>query len=386
MGNRTSVASGTAVVVQGFRARDGSNRASGGDLTLPDGKKLFIGSHWHGRARRRQRGRNEDARSRSQFTGACRAQYCVGARRGRRPAVGLPCARLSRQRTGRRHALPHGQPDLQGIWTNYTATPFEVPDESDTPELLCRATLDGTGRGTGRNASFLTDTTDRQLTKEKVARCRHPPNGRVPIMPWAEERRNYKLAHIQDDWVNFTPWERCITRGVAWRHLPGRLWLGLPDPAGARLRRDRLRDDPRGAHDPGGRASASRSELPLVERGSRGHWEGIHPGRGYHRLQTTRATSRRERGDPACSRDSAERGVTRRRATSRVSMRTRSITTSSSRIRRSSPLPGRSRCPYTASRMTSSSVRVSSRGTTPSRHTLSAGRARDRAAQGSTPR
>jgi hypothetical protein len=33
-------------------------------------------------------------------------------------------------------------------------------------------------------------------------------------MPWAEERRNYKLAHIQDDWVNFTPWERCITRGV----------------------------------------------------------------------------------------------------------------------------------------------------------------------------
>ena len=42
--NRTSVAVGTAVVVQGYRARDGSNRASGGDLTLPDGKKLFIGS------------------------------------------------------------------------------------------------------------------------------------------------------------------------------------------------------------------------------------------------------------------------------------------------------------------------------------------------------
>jgi hypothetical protein len=42
--NRNSVAPGTAVVVQGFRARDGSNRASGGDLTLPDGKKLFIGS------------------------------------------------------------------------------------------------------------------------------------------------------------------------------------------------------------------------------------------------------------------------------------------------------------------------------------------------------
>ena len=42
--NRNSVAVGTPVVVQGFRARDGSFRASGGDLTLPDGKKLFIGS------------------------------------------------------------------------------------------------------------------------------------------------------------------------------------------------------------------------------------------------------------------------------------------------------------------------------------------------------
>ena len=42
--NRESVAPGTSIVVQGFRARDGSNRASGGDVTLPDGKKLFIGS------------------------------------------------------------------------------------------------------------------------------------------------------------------------------------------------------------------------------------------------------------------------------------------------------------------------------------------------------
>jgi hypothetical protein len=33
-------------------------------------------------------------------------------------------------------------------------------------------------------------------------------------MAWAEEKRNYRLAHIQDDWVNFTAWERCITRGV----------------------------------------------------------------------------------------------------------------------------------------------------------------------------
>lgn len=42
--NKDSVAPGTVVIVQGFRARDGSNRASGGNVMLPDGKKLFIGS------------------------------------------------------------------------------------------------------------------------------------------------------------------------------------------------------------------------------------------------------------------------------------------------------------------------------------------------------
>ena len=40
--NKNSVPSGTAVIVEGFRARDGSNRANGGEVTLPDGKKLFL--------------------------------------------------------------------------------------------------------------------------------------------------------------------------------------------------------------------------------------------------------------------------------------------------------------------------------------------------------
>lgn len=104
-----------------------------------------------------------------------------------------------------------GQPDLQGIWTNYTSTPFEVPDESDKPDFYA-GDIDGTGRGTGPS-SFLTDTSDRKLAKARSLVV-EPSNGRVPIMPWAEEVRNYRLTHIQDDWVNFTPWERCITRGV----------------------------------------------------------------------------------------------------------------------------------------------------------------------------
>ena len=35
---------GTKIVVDGYQAKDGSKRANGRDLTLPDGTKLFLGS------------------------------------------------------------------------------------------------------------------------------------------------------------------------------------------------------------------------------------------------------------------------------------------------------------------------------------------------------
>ena len=42
--NKNSVPSGTQITVQGFRAKDGSNRANGRDATLANGQKLFLGS------------------------------------------------------------------------------------------------------------------------------------------------------------------------------------------------------------------------------------------------------------------------------------------------------------------------------------------------------
>jgi len=41
---KNSVPVGTQVVVDGFQAKDGSSKGSGRDLTLPDGRKLLIGS------------------------------------------------------------------------------------------------------------------------------------------------------------------------------------------------------------------------------------------------------------------------------------------------------------------------------------------------------
>jgi hypothetical protein len=38
-----SLAVGTEILVDGYRSRDGANRANGRDITLPDGRKLFLG-------------------------------------------------------------------------------------------------------------------------------------------------------------------------------------------------------------------------------------------------------------------------------------------------------------------------------------------------------
>jgi hypothetical protein len=41
---KQSLKAGQDIVVDGYQAKDGSRRANGRDLTLPDGKKLFLGS------------------------------------------------------------------------------------------------------------------------------------------------------------------------------------------------------------------------------------------------------------------------------------------------------------------------------------------------------
>jgi hypothetical protein len=43
--SRDSLKAGDVVVVEGFRARDGSNNASGGKVTFPDGRSVFTASN-----------------------------------------------------------------------------------------------------------------------------------------------------------------------------------------------------------------------------------------------------------------------------------------------------------------------------------------------------
>ena len=49
--SRDSLVAGTEIVVDGYQAKDGTNKANGRDLTFPDGQKLFMGSSGTGAPR-----------------------------------------------------------------------------------------------------------------------------------------------------------------------------------------------------------------------------------------------------------------------------------------------------------------------------------------------
>jgi len=42
--NKNSLLPGTEILVEGYQAKDGSNKANGSIITFTDGKKLFVGS------------------------------------------------------------------------------------------------------------------------------------------------------------------------------------------------------------------------------------------------------------------------------------------------------------------------------------------------------
>ena len=123
---------------------------------------------------------------------------------------------------------PDGQPDLQGIWTNATLTPFERPaalegkatlTEEEAAAIESRASAnraEGPPRpgdtGSYNQAFFDSGTT--WLATRQTSLVVEPSNGRVPAKPSAEAQRDYDLAHVADSYEYQTSWERCITRGV----------------------------------------------------------------------------------------------------------------------------------------------------------------------------
>src|SRR5579863_10270033 len=123
---------------------------------------------------------------------------------------------------------PDGQPDLQGVWTNATLTPFERPAElagkatitdQEAAEIERRASASPAdpppkaGDPGGYNQVW-SDGGTTWLSTRQTSLVVDPPDGRVPVKPSAEAKRKYDLEHVADSYEYQSTWERCITRGV----------------------------------------------------------------------------------------------------------------------------------------------------------------------------
>src|SRR3984885_56014 len=140
--------------------------------------------------------------------------------------LALPLAAQTKVWTPSR--TPDGQPDLQGVWSNPTITPFERPPEfagkttlteKEAAELegrAAKARVDGPPKegdpGSYNQAWF--DSGTKVVSTRQTSLVVDPPDGRVPLKPSAEAKRDYDAAHITDSWEYMSVWDRCITRGV----------------------------------------------------------------------------------------------------------------------------------------------------------------------------
>ena len=123
-----------------------------------------------------------------------------------------------------------GHPDLQGLWTNETITPFERPPEQEGKEFLSdteaaeieasvaarRAAGDGSSPpgSVGGYNQFWLDSGTQFLSTRQTSLVVDPPSGRVPTRPSAEARRDDYRARQGDSYRFMSVWDRCITRGV----------------------------------------------------------------------------------------------------------------------------------------------------------------------------
>src|SRR5687768_9907498 len=130
---------------------------------------------------------------------------------------------------------PDGQPDLQGVWTNATLTPLERPASMAGKAFLTeeeaaaiekrtadnRAATDKMGPlDSGSYNRFWFDDGTTVLSTRQTSMVVDPPDGRVPVRPSAEARRDDYAARSGDSYEFMSPWDRCITRGIPGAILP----------------------------------------------------------------------------------------------------------------------------------------------------------------------
>src|SRR5580765_7243933 len=147
--------------------------------------------------------------------------------------VALAGATLTAQSPGARKTwtprlTADGQPDLQGIWTNATITPFERPASQRDKAFLTEAEVAAIERQVATNRAadpkrpgdvgsydqVWFDSGDHIVSTRRTSLVIDPPDGRVPLRPEVEAARDYNSAHERDSYEFMSVWDRCITRGA----------------------------------------------------------------------------------------------------------------------------------------------------------------------------
>jgi hypothetical protein len=132
---------------------------------------------------------------------------------------------------------PWGHPDLQGVWTNTTTTPFERPKELAGKQVLtadeqreldrqtaARVSLDNVPRSNvGAYNEFWVE---RGKLSNQTSLVVDPPDGRIPpLTPDAQKqataRAQYRKEHPADSWEDIALYTRCVTRGLPGAMVPG---------------------------------------------------------------------------------------------------------------------------------------------------------------------
>jgi hypothetical protein len=148
-------------------------------------------------------------------------------------AIAIAVVRVAGQSNGSSEWMPSltvdGHPDLQGIWTNATITPFERPAQFKDKAFLTDAEIELVERqaatrrdedappragDVGNYNQFWFDSGERVVSTKRTSLVIDPADGRVPLRPEAEAARDYNAAHERDSYDFMSVWDRCITRGV----------------------------------------------------------------------------------------------------------------------------------------------------------------------------
>jgi hypothetical protein len=134
---------------------------------------------------------------------------------------------------------PWGDPDLQGIWSNTTTTPFERPAdaadkthlteaerETQSKEVAARLDQDKPSAQAGAVVAYNEFWYERGTLTNRTSLIVDPPDGKMPpFTPEGQKRwaamQAVRKSGAADTWLDRSAYDRCITRGMPGAMMPG---------------------------------------------------------------------------------------------------------------------------------------------------------------------